>query len=94
MAGDFGDGITDLVADHSLRLGGEGLEKFLADGGGLVLGEGEEEIEVLARLDFPGLGSDSAEDNGGKGTSLRRSRSQLSRVAKASGWWEAKTKSG
>lgn len=39
LSGELGNGITDLVANESFALVCEGLEDFLTDRSGLVLGE-------------------------------------------------------
>lgn len=69
LSGQFSHSITDLVANKALRLGRKGLEEFLADDGGLVLCQRNEEVKTLASLILASLGSNPPEDNGGEGAS-------------------------
>ncbi len=55
LPGNLGDSIADLIANETLRFGGEGLEKLLADDCRLVLGQGQEKVHVVARFDLSGL---------------------------------------
>lgn len=70
LAGELSNGITNLVADKSVRLGPESLEELLANDKGLIGGYAHEQVDSLAIFELLGFGGDTSEKNGGKGSSL------------------------
>ncbi|GKT63760.1 LOW QUALITY PROTEIN: hypothetical protein ColTof3_11099 [Colletotrichum tofieldiae] len=71
LSRDLSDGVADFIPHSTLEVAAEALEKLLANGGSLFLGQGQEHVDKLAALILAALGGDSPEDDGGKGSYLK-----------------------
>jgi hypothetical protein len=71
LPGHLRNSIANLIPDGSFGLCTKCLEKFLSDGGGLVLGQSQEHVDGLACIILARLGGNAPKDDGGKGSRLR-----------------------
>jgi hypothetical protein len=90
----FGDSIANLVPDGAVDICSHGLEQLLADHSGLVLGEGEEEVDIVSSFRLARLRGDSAEDDSGEGANLLGGKKRWSAEFRAVGGREEKVTYG
>lgn len=67
LTGNLGDSITDFVANKLVGLSTKSLQELLTNSMGLLGRQGVEDVNSISRFDFPRLGGNATEDDGGEG---------------------------